>query len=272
MTIQPQIIHIDDVEPERMDEGKGWFITDFRLPLSDRQGLGSTMFRARFFPGAVHKKHRHEACDEIYYIISGDGVAGAAGSVEDVSAGDFHYVPKNIEHWLANQSAENPIEVIGWYVGAGSVAATQYVFMGDVTEDDIHSDRIAYAVGALVHTDKVVPEQSGDGANIGISDIRLTIGHAQSSPNAAWQTIFAPGESNRKHLHESADEFYFVLEGEAQVGIGDLEAELRPGHAVFIPKNTPHWVKNTSADKPFIAVGIYEGADSFAASGTVFLD
>ncbi|NIQ96680.1 MAG: cupin domain-containing protein, partial [Desulfuromonadales bacterium] len=44
-------VHLDDVAPENMDKGDGWHITDFRLPLSARNGCGSTLFRARFFPG-----------------------------------------------------------------------------------------------------------------------------------------------------------------------------------------------------------------------------
>ena len=43
--------HIKDVTPENMDAGDGWLITEFRLPFSDRQGLGTTMFHAQFNPG-----------------------------------------------------------------------------------------------------------------------------------------------------------------------------------------------------------------------------
>ena len=30
------LVHIDDIEPEKMDEGDGWSITDFRLPISKK--------------------------------------------------------------------------------------------------------------------------------------------------------------------------------------------------------------------------------------------
>ena len=71
------LVHLDDVPRENMNEEEGWSITDFRLPLGAHNGSGTTLFRARFFPGAVHKKHRHENCEEIYYIVSGHGLAGA---------------------------------------------------------------------------------------------------------------------------------------------------------------------------------------------------
>jgi quercetin dioxygenase-like cupin family protein len=130
-------IHLDGVTPERMAKADGWQITDFRLPFGSHNGVGSTLFRARFFPGAVHAKHRHDKCDEIYHIISGHGLAGAGTDRVEVRTGDFHYIPKGVEHWLHNLSETDPIEVIGTYIHAGSVADTGYVFMGNVTPDDI---------------------------------------------------------------------------------------------------------------------------------------
>jgi mannose-6-phosphate isomerase-like protein (cupin superfamily) len=130
-------VHEDDVTPENMDKGDGWNITDFRLPLSARNGCGSTLFRARFFPGAVHAKHQHENCEEIYFVMSGHGLAGAGPDRVEVHGGQFHFIPSGVEHFMHNLSETDPIEAIGIYVGAGSVKETGYVFMGNVTDDDL---------------------------------------------------------------------------------------------------------------------------------------
>lgn len=132
-----QIVHLDDVALEEMAKADGWQITDFRLPFGNHNGVASTLFRARFFPGAVHAKHVHENCDEIYTIISGHGLAGAGDDRVEVHAGDFHFIPKGVEHWLHNLSDTDPIEVIGTYIKSGSVAETGYVFKGNVTTHDI---------------------------------------------------------------------------------------------------------------------------------------
>lgn len=130
------LVHPDDVAPETMDAGEGWSISDFRLPLGRHNGCASTLFRAQFLPGAVHRKHRHDHCEEIYYVIGGTGTAGAGDRRSAVHGGHFHYIPAGVEHWLVNRDAE-PVEVVGIYVGAGSVAETGYVYTGDVTEDDL---------------------------------------------------------------------------------------------------------------------------------------
>jgi mannose-6-phosphate isomerase-like protein (cupin superfamily) len=131
------LVHLDDIPPEKMDEGDGWSITDFRLPIGKHNGSSTTVFRARFFPGAVHKKHRHDNCEEIYYIISGHGLAGAGDDRVEVRGGHFHYIPPGVEHWLYNLSDTEPVEAVGLYIGSGSVEDTGYVYMGDVTEEDL---------------------------------------------------------------------------------------------------------------------------------------
>lgn len=135
------MVHLDDVEPADMAAGDGWLISDFRMPIGSHNGYASTLFRARFLPGAVHKKHRHDHCDEIYYVISGHGLAGAGDDRAEVRGGHFHYIPKGVEHWLYNLSQSEPLEVVGVYSDAGNVAATGYVYMGDVGEADINAPR-----------------------------------------------------------------------------------------------------------------------------------
>ena len=131
------LLHVDDVSPENMDQGDGWLISDFRLPIGRHNGSDSTLFRARFLPGAVHKKHSHENCEEIYFIISGRGLAGAGSDRVEVHAGHFHYIPPGVEHWLHNLSDTEAIEVVGIYLNAGTVAETGYVYRGNVTQEDL---------------------------------------------------------------------------------------------------------------------------------------
>ncbi len=129
-------VNVKDVPSEQMDTADGWSITDFRLPISGRNG-STTLFHATFMPGAVHKKHRHDNCEEIYYIVSGHALAGVGSDRAEVRGGHFHYIPAGVEHWLHNLSPTEPIVAVGIYIGAGSVEETGYVYMGDVTEADI---------------------------------------------------------------------------------------------------------------------------------------
>jgi mannose-6-phosphate isomerase-like protein (cupin superfamily) len=135
------LVNVEDTPPEKMEEKEGWSITDFRLPISKKNGGTTTVFRAKFMPGAVHKKHRHDNCEEIYYVISGHGLVGAGDDRAEVRGGHFHFIPKGVEHWAYNLSETEPLEVIGLYIDAGSVEETGYVYTGDVTEEDVNAPR-----------------------------------------------------------------------------------------------------------------------------------
>ena len=132
------LVNTANTSLENMIKSEGWEISDFRLPISKIQGSTSTLFRAQFMPGSVHKKHTHQECDEIYYIISGFGLAGAGKDRIEVRSGDFHFIRKGTEHWLHNLSNTEPIEVVGIYCKAGSVEETGYVYNGEVTAKDLN--------------------------------------------------------------------------------------------------------------------------------------
>ena len=132
------LVNTADSSLENMIKNEGWETSDFRLPISKIQGSTSTLFRAQFMPGYVHKKHTHQKCDEIYYVISGFGPAGAGKDRIEVQSGDFHFISKGTEHWLHNLSNTEPIELVGIYCKAGSVEETGYGFNGEVTEKDLN--------------------------------------------------------------------------------------------------------------------------------------
>ena len=273
MPLEYPLVHIDDVEPENMDAGQGWSITDFRLPISKRQGSSTTMFRARFMPGAIHKKHRHENCDEIYYIISGHGLAGAGPDRVEVRGGHYHYIPRGVEHWMYNLSETEPIEAVGIYDRAGSVEESGYVYTGEITEADLampraaRPDQLKYP---LVHDDDVVPENVSKDQGWTQDRFCQPISRKHGSPTTWMFGYFMPGQIHKKHRHDKADEICFILKGHGLAGVGPDRVEVREGHFHFIPKGTEHWLANLSETEPLIAPGVYVGAGGLDESGFVY--
>ena len=86
--------------------------------------------------GVGHHKHRLDHCEELYYVISGRGVAGAGEDRVEVRGGHVHHIPKGVERFICNTSATEPLELIGVYTGAGSLEEAGYVHTGKVTDAD----------------------------------------------------------------------------------------------------------------------------------------
>jgi mannose-6-phosphate isomerase-like protein (cupin superfamily) len=58
-----------------------------------------------------------------------------------------------------------------------------------------------------------------------------------------------------KHLHKTAHEIQYYLEGTGTIWLGDKEVQIKPGDLVIIPKNTVHGGTKTDG-APFKAIAI----------------
>lgn len=88
-------------------------------------------------PGHVHQKHRHDHCEEICFVLTGEGVATVGDESRPVREGNYHYIPTGVEHWLCNTSDAAPLIGPGVYIGVADLAATGYVHHGPVGTEDI---------------------------------------------------------------------------------------------------------------------------------------
>jgi mannose-6-phosphate isomerase-like protein (cupin superfamily) len=57
-------------------------------------------------PGCAVTPHHHEVLEEVYYILSGQGVMKIDNEERAVGAGDAIYIPRQARHTLANTGAE----------------------------------------------------------------------------------------------------------------------------------------------------------------------
>ncbi len=72
--------------------------------------------------------------------------------------------------------------------------------------------------------------------------IQVLIG-AEKAPNFAMRCFtIEPGGGIPNHTNWVEHEQY-VLEGQAEVGIGDRVHKVKKGDAVFIPAGVPHWYR-----------------------------
>ena len=131
------LVNVADVKPLQLDPAQGWGVSDFRLPIGRHNGSSTAQYWATFSPGAVQKKHRLDNCEELYYVVRGRGVVGAGEDRAEIRAGHVHYLGKGVERFMQNTSSTEPLEVIGIYVGAGSIEETGYVYTGEVTDKDL---------------------------------------------------------------------------------------------------------------------------------------
>lgn len=271
MPLQYPLVHVDDIAPEKMEEKEGWAISEFRLPITGAHGSSTTAFHSIFRPGSTHAKHSHSECEEIAVYLKGHGVVGQGEERAEVREGHCRLMPKGSTHFFYNETKDEEAMVVGFYLGAPSVAGTGYAFHGDVTQADLEVPREGITDGILVHLDDVRPENMNEGEGWSITDFRLPIGRHNGSDTTLFRARFFPGAVHKKHRHDNCEEIYYIISGHGLAGAGPDRVEVRGGHFHYIPKGVEHWLHNLSDTDPIEAVGIYIGSGSVEETGYVYM-
>jgi quercetin dioxygenase-like cupin family protein len=103
--------------------------------------------------------------------------------------------------------------------------------------------------------------------DIGRGEARILVG-AEQSGGAWWLGSFSndPGRRTSLHLHHSADEQFYALEGVISVWVDGSWHDLPPGGLAVVPRGTPHALANrTNQTVRFLNSGNPAGFERFFA-------
>jgi mannose-6-phosphate isomerase-like protein (cupin superfamily) len=135
------LLNVADVKPLQLSAHDGWNVSDFRMPIGKHNWKHGSNPNAQFWmklaPGDVHHKHRFDRAEVLYYVVHGNGIAGAGSKNSRVRGGHVHFIPRGVEHFIANTGKTDTLEIIGVYTGAGSIEDAGYVHTGRVNNTDL---------------------------------------------------------------------------------------------------------------------------------------
>ena len=103
------------------------------------------------------------------------------------------------------------------------------------------------------------PRYSGPkGREADITEILATREQTGGSIGLFRQTI-APQSGPPTHIHETEDEFLYVVKGEFKVKLGDHIMSAPAGSVMFVPRGTAHTFQNMGATPGILLVGVTPG-------------
>jgi mannose-6-phosphate isomerase-like protein (cupin superfamily) len=194
-------------------------------------------------PKAETRLVSYPAEEQIYYVLSGNGVLIYGGQRVPVKKDDYMYLPVGLEHGMANES-EAPVNVLvmGFRIPKGvTVKPTPTLMMAN-------SGEVPYV------------KVEGHGETVHFKLLMGTTASKRDKLAAASQMVslfimdFEPGGTNIPHHHEMAEEIYYILRGHGDmVAGGGLDGNegrhpARVGDTYFIRLNA--------------TVGFYSGSRS----------
>jgi quercetin dioxygenase-like cupin family protein len=121
-------VNENDITPAKVRYEDGWREVNIKFLLTEKNvhSQSAILYKALIKFGASHAKHLHRKADELVYIISGKGRHGQGDEEWDIGAGDSYFIPRGMVHWAYATDPNDPLNIIGAYVGAGSFEETGY--------------------------------------------------------------------------------------------------------------------------------------------------
>ncbi|MDG2384300.1 MAG: cupin domain-containing protein [Pirellulaceae bacterium] len=94
----------------------------------------------------------------------------------------------------------------------------------------------------VVNLDRVAAFITADG-----SEIRELLAHRNSCirKQSLAEARLPTGGATTPHFHEKTEEIYYILEGQAEMRIGDDVQTVGPGDAIAIPPGAIHTILNS---------------------------
>ena len=119
----------------------------------------------------------------------------------------------------------------------------------------------AAETGFLVLPDSAPRFSGPKGREADITEILATREHTVGSIGLFRQTI-APQSGPPTHIHETEDEFFYVVKGEFKVKLGDhIMSASTAGSVMFVPRGTAHTFQNVGASPGILLVGVTPGGE-----------
>ncbi len=83
-------------------------------------------------------------------------------------------------------------------------------------------------------------DRFGEDRGLGISTIDFKVTPQNSSGLLVIENTFHAKGGPARHLHYDQDEWFYAVEGEFIVEVGDERIRLRPGDSLLAPRKVPH--------------------------------
>jgi uncharacterized cupin superfamily protein len=234
-------------------------------PISDAAGLTQMGVGVRIVePGFLgSNRHFHTVEEEWIYVLSGSGVARIGPQRINVRAGCFiGYPPGPRPHDLRAQGNEPLVlleggerrkqEEHGWYVDMGlrwRGRKLEKIETPPPPEEGGAEQCTALDACEIVRFDHPVDTSAHRAMRF------LSAGTGLSRQAVSWVRVAEGDRSTAFHTHTRTDEWVYILEGRAELRVGDARCEIGPGEFIAHPAGGPPHVMEPIEELTYLMGG-----------------
>jgi len=199
--------------------------------------------------------HQHAAKDQIFYIVSGDGVVSAGSNKYQVSPGSLVYLPAGILHKTEVKS-EIPLGYILFNVFSSSDKEGHASFADHIKEvKEVRRSQADTGQSQVEGSEKEIKTDKNpkyfktpfDGKvyDFGSNSTILLLDRTETNRFEFVVVRWPMGNKGAMVAHQEKEQTFFIISGSGKVTVGEETKNVRAGDVVFVPRNTPH---TTEAD------------------------
>jgi uncharacterized cupin superfamily protein len=230
------VAHIDDVETTDREFGHIRARRQYLGMAAGSRDVGCSRWRVA--PGDVPApQHVHADEDEIFYVLSGDGLVLNGRAAFAIGAGDAIVFPANhAPHTVVG--GDGGLEVLAFSSGSQTgltwLPRANMMWAGPrwLPLGGAHPFQAEQSIGPLE-----LPEVTDERPPWLVT--LAEAGRAGTDANGLALMVIPAGERGHPpHCHSAEEELFYVLDGTGELRLGDETFALRPGHVVARPPGT----------------------------------
>jgi mannose-6-phosphate isomerase-like protein (cupin superfamily) len=207
--------------------------------------------------------HKHTDKDQVFYIVSGEGIVKLGDEQHAVKPGYLVYVPAGLVHQsvtigdeplcyvlynVFNDSAKEGHATFAEHIEKVKMIRKQQAETGNAEVDD------SGTVGKI-RTPKVIADVYS-GKELYLKSYKSIFHLTRTQTNRfEFTTVhWEAGKKGNLPADGRTEHAFFVLKGEGLITMGDETEKLKAGDLVYVPRDIPYTVQSLEADLIYLSI------------------
>ena len=207
--------------------------------------------------------HKHNDKDQIFYITDGVGKVRLGDQVFDVKPGCLAYVPAGMVHQTITTGNEPLCYVLfnvfntqdkechatfADHIEKVKQIRKQQAESGNVADDN--EETLVDVKACKFFTDVKDAKVYEFGSNT----TTLLLDRNETNRVEFAVIKWREGMKGAMVAHKEKEQIFFVLDGEGEVTVDGVTQMVKPGHLVFVPRNTAHTTEATNGELTYLCL------------------
>jgi len=207
--------------------------------------------------------HKHNDKDQIFYITDGSGKIKLGEKEFEVSSGCLAYVPAGLAHQTITTGNEPLCYMLfnvfhtqdkeGHATFADHIEKVKQIRKHQAETGSVDAD--LEETPADIKACKFFPDVNNAKVyEFGSNTTTLLLDRNETNRVEFALIKWREGMQGAMVAHKEKEQIFFVLEGEGEVTVDGITETVKPGHMVFVPRNTPHTTKAVNGELVYLCL------------------